>query len=91
MAVGRFGCVWRAKLQTQHGYKEVALKIMKSQERASWRREIEVYELPGIKNNENILTFESAEEYASEKELELRILTEFHRRGSLHDFLKVRN
>lgn len=77
--------MWRAKV---HG-REVALKVLPASERSSWQRECEVYALPGVSINDSILAFVSAEECMGEKGIELRILTEFHQRGSLYDYLKV--
>ncbi|KAM6900482.1 activin receptor type-2B-like [Xenentodon cancila] len=82
-ARGRFGCVWKAQMLNEY----VAVKIFPIQNKESWQNEREVFMTPGMRH-ENILRFIGAERRGSHLEAELWIITEFHERGSLSDFLK---
>ncbi|KAK7881188.1 hypothetical protein WMY93_029597 [Mugilogobius chulae] len=82
-ARGRFGCVWRAQMINEF----VAVKIFPIQNKASWENEHHIFSTPGLRH-ENILRFVGAERRGSHLESELWIITEFHHRGSLCDFLK---
>lgn len=61
----------------------VAVKIMPFKEKASWLAEQEIYNLPHMKHD-NILLFIGGEKH----EENLWLITEFHEKGSLCDFLK---
>lgn len=61
----------------------VAVKIMPFKEKASWLAEQEIYNLPHMKHD-NILLFVGGEKH----EENLWLITEFHEKGSLCDFLK---
>uniref|UniRef100_A0A3P9M272 Serine/threonine-protein kinase receptor n=1 Tax=Oryzias latipes TaxID=8090 RepID=A0A3P9M272_ORYLA len=82
-ARGRFGCVWKAQLLNEF----VAVKIFPIQNKESWQNETEVFQTPGMKH-QNILRYIGAERRGNHLEAELWIITEFHERGSLSDFLK---
>ncbi|XP_061569675.1 activin receptor type-2B isoform X2 [Cololabis saira] len=82
-ARGRFGCVWKAQMLNEY----VAVKIFPIQNKESWQNEREVFLTPGMRH-ENILRFIGAERRGSHLETELWIITEFHERGCLSDFLK---
>ncbi|XP_059182926.1 activin receptor type-2B-like [Centropristis striata] len=82
-ARGRFGCVWKAQMMNQY----VAVKVFPIQNKLSWQNETEVFVTPGMKH-ENILKYIAAEKRGSHLEAELWLITEFHERGSLSDFLK---
>uniref|UniRef100_A0A3Q3A6D7 Serine/threonine-protein kinase receptor n=1 Tax=Kryptolebias marmoratus TaxID=37003 RepID=A0A3Q3A6D7_KRYMA len=82
-ARGRFGCVWKAQILNE----SVAVKIFPIQNKESWQNERHVFLTPGMRH-ENILRFIGAERRGSHLESELWIITEFHERGSLSDFLK---
>ncbi|XP_034416003.1 activin receptor type-2B-like isoform X2 [Cyclopterus lumpus] len=82
-ARGRFGCVWKAQMRSEH----VAVKIFPVQNKESWENETDIFITPGMKH-ENILRFIAAEKRGSHLEAELWLITEFHERGSLSDFLK---
>ncbi|XP_013886012.1 activin receptor type-2B [Austrofundulus limnaeus] len=82
-ARGRFGCVWKAQILNEF----VAVKIFPVQKIESWQNETDVFRTPGMRH-ENILRFVGAERRGTHLETELWLLTEFHHRGSLSDFLK---
>ncbi len=86
-AQGRYGKVWKGRLQD----KAVAVKIMT--EKASWASEMEVYSLASLNSHDNVLRFFYADHRTQEigqlLSQEYWIITEFHERGSLCDFLKT--
>uniref|UniRef100_A0A669B1F0 Serine/threonine-protein kinase receptor n=1 Tax=Oreochromis niloticus TaxID=8128 RepID=A0A669B1F0_ORENI len=82
-ARGRFGCVWKAQMMNEH----MAVKIFPIQNKDSWENERDVFMTPGMRHA-NILRFIAAEKRGSYPEAELWLITEFHERGSLSDFLK---
>lgn len=82
-AHGRYGSVWKGQLPD----KFVAVKIFPIQDRQSWLAELEVYALPQMKHD-NILKFIASEEREDGDSLKLWLVTEYHERGSLCDFLK---
>ncbi|XP_068199561.1 activin receptor type-2B-like isoform X3 [Antennarius striatus] len=82
-ARGRFGSVWKAQIMNEY----VAVKIFPIQNKQSWQNEREVFLTPGMRH-ENILRYITAEKRGSHLEAELWLITEFHERGSLSDFLK---
>jgi serine/threonine protein kinase len=84
-AYGRFGCVWKAQMPDS---KLVAVKVFPLQEIKSWMQEREIYKLPHICNNSNLLQFIGAEKRGDSIYTECWLITEFHEKGSLYDFLK---
>ncbi|XP_059735442.1 activin receptor type-2B isoform X2 [Bos taurus] len=82
-ARGRFGCVWKAQLMNDF----VAVKIFPLQDKQSWQSEREIFSTPGMKH-ENLLQFIAAEKRGSSLEAELWLITAFHDKGSLTDYLK---
>uniref|UniRef100_A0A8C2PMK9 Serine/threonine-protein kinase receptor n=1 Tax=Cyprinus carpio TaxID=7962 RepID=A0A8C2PMK9_CYPCA len=82
-ARGRFGCVWKAQLLSEY----VAVKIFPIQDKQSWQNERDIYLTEGFKH-ENILHYISAEKRGTNLQMELWLVTEFHERGSLTDYLK---
>uniref|UniRef100_A0A8C9XPU4 Serine/threonine-protein kinase receptor n=1 Tax=Sander lucioperca TaxID=283035 RepID=A0A8C9XPU4_SANLU len=82
-ASGRFGCVWKAQMMNQH----VAVKIFPFQNKESWQTETDIFMTPGMRH-ENILKFIAAEKRGNHHDAELWLITQFHQRGSLADFLK---
>ncbi|XP_068604402.1 activin receptor type-2B-like [Brachionichthys hirsutus] len=82
-ARGRFGAVWKAQIMNEY----VAVKIFPIQNKQSWQNERAVFLTPGMRH-ENILRYIAAEKRGSHLEAELWLITEFHERGSLSDFLK---
>ncbi|XP_053493416.1 activin receptor type-2A isoform X2 [Ictalurus furcatus] len=83
-ARGRFGCVWKAQLLNEH----VAVKIFPIQNKQSWQNEYEMYSLSGMKH-ENILNFIGAEKRGNGMDIELWLITAYHEKGSLTDYLKA--
>ncbi|MCI4375808.1 hypothetical protein PGIGA_G00114120 [Pangasianodon gigas] len=83
-ARGRFGCVWKAQLLNEH----VAVKIFPIQNKQSWQNEYEMYSLSGMKH-ENILSFIGAEKRGNGMDIELWLITAYHEKGSLTDYLKA--
>nr|XP_048693482.1 activin receptor type-2B isoform X3 [Caretta caretta] len=82
-ARGRFGCVWKAQLMNDY----VAVKIFPIQDKISWQSEREIFNTPGMKH-ENLLQFIAAEKRGTNLEMELWLITAFHDKGSLTDYLK---
>ncbi|MEE6467356.1 hypothetical protein FKM82_007211 [Ascaphus truei] len=82
-ARGRFGCVWKARLLNDY----VAVKIFPIQDKQSWQSEREIFNTPGMKHD-NLLQFIAAEKRGSNLEMELWLITAFHDKGSLSDYLK---
>uniref|UniRef100_A0A6Q2XPZ1 Serine/threonine-protein kinase receptor n=1 Tax=Esox lucius TaxID=8010 RepID=A0A6Q2XPZ1_ESOLU len=82
-ARGRFGCVWKAQMMNEY----VAVKIFPIQDKQSWTNERDVFLTPGMKH-ENLLRYIAAEKRGTNLEMELWLISEFHERGSLTDYLK---
>ncbi|KAK3729457.1 hypothetical protein RRG08_010113 [Elysia crispata] len=82
-AHGRYGSVWKGQLPDRF----VAVKIFPIQDRQSWLAELEVYALPQMKHD-NVLKFIASEERDDGDSAKLWLVTEYHDRGSLCDFLK---
>jgi len=82
---GRYGTVmlgtWREE--------KVALKIFNSVNEDSWHRETEIYQTVLLRH-ENILGFIAADICGVESVTKMYLITEYHERGSLHDYL-IRN
>lgn len=85
-AKGRYGSVYRAIVRNSIPEKLVAVKIFPVQDKSSWKAEVDVYQLPQMKH-ENILVFLGAERRTEGTEFWL--VTEYHDRGSLYDYLKA--
>ncbi|KAL4635585.1 activin receptor type-2A [Arapaima gigas] len=83
-ARGRFGCVWKAQLLSEY----VAVKIFPLQDKQSWQNEYEIYTMCGMRH-ENLLQFIGAEKRGSGMDLELWLITAYHEKGSLTDYLKA--
>ncbi|XP_048874206.1 activin receptor type-2A isoform X2 [Brienomyrus brachyistius] len=83
-ARGRFGCVWKAQLLNEY----VAVKIFPLQDKQSWQNEYEIYTLSGMKHD-NLLQFIGAEKRGASMDLELWLITAYHEKGSLTDYLKA--
>uniref|UniRef100_A0A674ASI8 Serine/threonine-protein kinase receptor n=1 Tax=Salmo trutta TaxID=8032 RepID=A0A674ASI8_SALTR len=82
-ARGRFGCVWKAQMMNEY----VAVKVFPIQDKQSWTNERDVFLTPGMKH-ENLLRYIAAEKRGTNLEMELWLISEFHERGSLTDYLK---
>ncbi|XP_073503651.1 TGF-beta receptor type-2-like isoform X2 [Phyllobates terribilis] len=85
---GRFAEVWRAKLKHAKSghYETVAVKIFPAQEYCSWRNESNIFTDANLKH-ENVLQFITLEERSSGTHKEYWIITEYHARGNLKDYL----
>ncbi|XP_069172908.1 activin receptor type-2A isoform X2 [Procambarus clarkii] len=83
-ARGRFGAVWKANLHTD----VIAVKIFPVQDKQSWFVEKEVYSLPQM-SHENVLQFIGAEKHGDHLQAEFWLITAYHERGSLCDYLKA--
>uniref|UniRef100_A0A667YHE7 Serine/threonine-protein kinase receptor n=1 Tax=Myripristis murdjan TaxID=586833 RepID=A0A667YHE7_9TELE len=83
-ARGRFGCVWKAQLLNDY----VAVKIFPIQDKQSWQNEYEIYNLSGMRH-ENLLHFIGAEKRGTNLDIELWLITAYHEKGSLTDYLKA--
>ncbi|XP_070546254.1 activin receptor type-2B-like [Ptychodera flava] len=84
-ARGRFGAVWKAQMLNEN----VAVKVFPYQDRDSWLKEQELYNLPLMKSHNNILKFIAAEKRGEALSQELWLVTQFHEHGSLCDYLKA--
>ena len=92
-AKGRYGSVYRAKVGNSIPESLVAVKIFPIQDKSSYLTEVGVYQLPQMKH-ENILLFLGAErrhvtEQPGLERTEFWLVTEYHDRGSLYDYLKA--
>ncbi|XP_027867212.1 activin receptor type-2A isoform X1 [Xiphophorus couchianus] len=83
-ARGRFGCVWKAQLLNEY----VAVKIFPIQDKLSWQNEYEIYSVCGMKHD-NLLQFIGVEKRNNNLDLELWLITTYHDKGSLTDYLKA--
>ena len=82
-ARGRFGAVWKAQLLNDF----VAVKIFPIQDKESWIAEQDIYSQPKMKHD-NLLSFIAAEKRGDNLNMELWLITEFHEKGSVYDYLK---
>ncbi|EUB59148.1 TGF-beta receptor type-1 [Echinococcus granulosus] len=80
---GRYGEVWLGRL---HG-DQVAVKIFSSRNENSWIREKEIYETATLRHS-NILGFIAADNKDNGISTELWLIAEYHRLGSLYEFLQ---
>lgn len=83
-ARGRFGAVWKGQL----GEELVAVKIFPLQDKQSWFAEQEIYNLPQM-SHENVLKFMGVDRRGENLQTEFWLVTAFHERGSLCDYLKL--
>ncbi|KAL5111107.1 TGF-beta receptor type-1 [Taenia crassiceps] len=81
---GRYGEVWLGRL---HG-DQVAVKIFSSRNENSWIREKEIYETATLRHS-NILGFIAADNKDNGISTELWLIAEYHRLGSLYEFLQT--
>lgn len=84
-ARGRFGAVWRGRMG---GNDQVAVKIFPLPDQSSWHAEQEIYNLPRM-NHDNILEFMGVDKRGEGLQQEFWLMTKFHEKGSLCDFLKA--
>ncbi|KAF8792154.1 Activin receptor type-1 like protein [Argiope bruennichi] len=79
---GHFGEVWQG---TMHG-ENVAVKIFSSKDEASWQNEVNIYTNISL-CHENVLGFKGSAIASRAGVTEMWLLTTFHERGSLYDYL----
>ncbi|CAG7729158.1 unnamed protein product [Allacma fusca] len=79
---GRYGEVWRGRWRGEN----VAVKIFSSREERSWFREAEIYQTVMLRH-ENILGFVAADNKDNGTWTQLWLVTDYHEKGSLFDFL----
>lgn len=84
IARGRFGAVWKAQFKSE----EIAVKIFPVQDKQSWLSEQEIFKLPYM-NHPNILNYIGVEKHGDNLHTEFWLLSAYHERGSLCDFLKA--
>jgi TGF-beta receptor type-1 len=80
---GRYGEVWKGKW---FGEETVAVKTFHTSEEKSWENEVNIY-LTQCLRDENILGFVAADNIDRGLYTELWIITDYHERGSLFDYL----
>ncbi|GAB0092423.1 Serine/threonine-protein kinase receptor [Sergentomyia squamirostris] len=83
-AHGRFGTVWRGQMKAD----EVAVKIFPQQDKQSWQTEQDIFKLPRMRHP-NILEFIGAEKRVQNSKTDFWLITVYHNRGSLCDYLKA--
>ncbi|KRX50003.1 Activin receptor type-2A [Trichinella murrelli] len=84
---GHYGCVYKATMGAQQIV--VAVKVFSANNSDSWVQEQEIYAVPGLKSHPNILRFLGAEAHGTGPNYDYWLITEYHQRGSLHDYIKV--
>ncbi|XP_070608148.1 bone morphogenetic protein receptor type-1A isoform X2 [Erythrolamprus reginae] len=80
---GRYGEVWMGKWRGE----KVAVKVFCTPEEASWFRETEIYQTV-LMRHENILGFIAADIKGTGSWTNLYLITDYHEKGSLYDFLQ---
>jgi len=83
---GRYGQVWRGSYQGEN----VAVKLFSSHAESTWWRECLIYSTVMLRH-ENILEFVAADTVScTTSNTQLWLVTRYHQRGSLYDFLHQR-
>ncbi|XP_019409479.1 PREDICTED: TGF-beta receptor type-2-like [Crocodylus porosus] len=85
---GQFAEVWRAKLNhaSSGQYETVAVKIFPCEEYSSWKNESQIFTDTSLKH-ESVLQFLTAEDRGSGPRKEYWLITAYHSRGNLKDYL----
>ncbi|XP_063974478.1 activin receptor type-2A [Diachasmimorpha longicaudata] len=83
-ARGRFGAVWKAQLKNE----VVAVKVFPVQDKQSWQTEQEIFKLAHM-DHEDILHFIGVEKRGDNLQAEFWLITAYHEKGSLCDYLKA--
>lgn len=81
---GRYGEVWLARWRGE----KVAVKVFFTLEEASWFRETEIYQTV-LMRHDNILGFIAADIKGTGSWTQMMLITDYHERGSLHDYLQT--
>ncbi|XP_041982062.1 bone morphogenetic protein receptor type-1B isoform X2 [Aricia agestis] len=81
---GRYGEVWLARWRGQR----VAVKVFFTTEEASWFRETEIYQTVLLRHD-NVLGFVAADIRGTGSWTQMLLITDYHERGSLHDYLQA--
>ena len=81
---GRYGEVWLARWRGE----KVAVKVFFTLEEASWFRETEIYQTV-LMRHDNILGFIAADIKGTGSWTQMLLITDYHERGSLHDYLQT--
>ncbi|XP_001601240.4 bone morphogenetic protein receptor type-1B [Nasonia vitripennis] len=81
---GRYGEVWLARWRGE----KVAVKVFFTLEEASWFRETEIYQTVMMRHD-NILGFIAADIKGTGSWTQMLLITDYHERGSLHDYLQT--
>eukprot|EP00118_Oscarella_pearsei_P026559 m.310092 g.310092 ORF g.310092 m.310092 type:complete len:686 (+) comp49487_c0_seq1:46-2103(+) len=80
---GRFAEVWKVAFMGQ----DAAVKIFPENEKISWKTEVDTYSNPKLKSD-GILRFWAAEKRCGIEGVEYWLMTDYHSKGSLNDFLR---
>ncbi|XP_010018125.1 PREDICTED: TGF-beta receptor type-2-like [Nestor notabilis] len=85
---GQFAEVWRAKLShSRSGHDEtVAVKIFPCEEYSSWKNESQIFTDTSLKHD-SVLRFLTAEDRGTGPRREYWLITAYHSRGNLRDYL----
>ncbi|XP_014228815.1 activin receptor type-2A-like [Trichogramma pretiosum] len=81
---GRFGKVWRGTWNSV----EVAIKVFQMKDRESWIHEASTLDIKGIKHP-NILNVICSEIKGSGPDQQFWMISDFHYRGSLYDYMQT--
>ncbi|NXA17784.1 TGFR2 protein, partial [Ibidorhyncha struthersii] len=85
---GQFAEVWRAKLSHSRSgqYETVAVKIFPCEEYSSWKNESQIFTDASLKHD-SVLRFLTAEDRGAGPRREYWLITAYHSRGNLKDYL----
>lgn len=85
---GQFAEVWRAKLSHSSSgqYETVAVKIFPCEEYSSWKNESQIFTDTSLKHD-SVLRFLTAEDRGMGPRREYWLITAYHSRGNLKDYL----
>jgi len=85
IGTGKYGQVYRGKMKDEW----VAVKIFALNGKGSYETETNIFALPLMNNHENILKCLGVDQRKGQSlEAEFWLVTEYHAKGSLHDFLR---
>ncbi|XP_014727288.1 PREDICTED: TGF-beta receptor type-2-like [Sturnus vulgaris] len=85
---GQFAEVWRAKLSHSRSgqYETVAVKIFPCEEYSSWKNESQIFTDTSLRHD-SVLQFLTAEDRGTGPRREYWLITAYHSRGNLKDYL----